>query len=184
MKSCINQDVFSIIKKRFNILSIIDSFYYIDNFEKLENQIKEFNNTNFKKNDRILIFYQDTGYYIDLIYGTSVFFNNLYTLLIKYNIPSEFLIIFTNHYGIKKEINILNKKMNYSINKIIETSLWFDFPSLKQIDKIRSESLCFENNFLYTCLNGMQRAHRNYTLCQLKEKNLLDLGIVSYRFKK
>jgi hypothetical protein len=70
--------------------------------------------------------------------------------------------------------------MNYSINKIIETSLWFYFPD---VESIEVEDCDLKKDFLYTCLNNAERIHRNYTLCCLKEKNLLDRGIVSYRFK-
>ena len=185
MKSTIiNKNVFDEIEKKFKVLAVIDSIDYINNLKHLDSQLKEFSNITFEITDRILIFYQDTGYYIDLNHGTSVFFNNLYTLLCKYNIPPEFIIIFTNHYGLKKEINTLNKKLKYSINNIIETSLWYDFPTLEKINEVTAHPLIFENKFLYTCLNNAPRVHRNYTLCQLKENHLLNSGIVSYRFNK
>ena len=179
----INTETINEIKKKFNVLAIIDSMMYVD-IKDLDAKIKKYNNKEFKNNDRILIFYQDTGYYLELNSGTSIFFNNLYEILRKYNVPSESVIIFTNHYGIKKEIDLLNKKMTYSINKIVETPLWYDFPKPETVDNIMSQSQISTNEFLYTCLNNVQRVHRNYTLCQLKKKNLLELGIVSYRFNK
>lgn len=184
MKFNINKKLYNKILKKFKVVKVIDTADYDFDIELLENTIKTFENYTFENNQRILIFYQDTGFYHDLNSGTSVILNNLFCLLKKYAIPSEFLIFFTNHYGIKKEIDLLNKKTGYSITKIIECSLWHDYPTCEQIEFSKKLPLEFENKFLYTCLNNRQRIHRSYTLCKLKENNLLDRGIISYRFKE
>lgn len=185
MKNHLNLKLFQEIQKKFEIICVIDSFYYDSDVKKLENVVKNFKDFSFSHNQRILIFYHDTGFYPELTSGTSIFFYNLYLILKKYQIASEFLIIFTNQFGLKKEIDLLNSKTNYTIKNIIETSLWFDFPTVEKIkDFAENHNFIKDQKFLYTCLNNIERIHRSYTLCKLKENNLLDNGIISYRFKK
>lgn len=171
------------ISSKFEILETFDSVDYDHDIDLLDSKIKSFSNFVFDSNQRILIFYQDTGYYQDLTYGSSVFLNNLYTILKKYSIPSEFIIVFSNHCGISKELEHLNLKTGYTINKVVETFLWYDFPEIEKIHELKNYNANCKKDFLFTCLNNIQRIHRNYTLCQLKEHNLLGQGIVSYRFK-
>jgi hypothetical protein len=184
MKNTINKTLYKKILEKFEIIEIIDTVDYDHNNELLESTIKNFENYVFVNNQRILILYQDTGFYNDLTSGTSVVLNNLFFLLKKYKIPQEFIIFISNHYGIKKELAQLENKTGYSISKVIECSLWYDFPTYDQIVATKNLLLEFENEFLYTCLNNVQRIHRSYSLCQLKENNLLNHGIISYRFNK
>jgi hypothetical protein len=175
------------IKEKFEILEIIDFHLYPDEiFLELENLIKKYQDFSFKQNQIILFFYHDTSFYTELKEGCSTVLNNFYILLNKYNLPPEFLYILTNHYGLKKEIILLNKRMQYhfKLENVIETLLWYDFPKNDDIIFYKNQNLEFKNDFLYTCLNNVQRIHRSYFLSQLKENNLLDKGIVSYRFNQ
>lgn len=176
------------IKENFEVLEIINLFGYTSkkDFVDLENKINKYKDFVFSDKQIILFLSEDTFFYPDLDNGCSTNLHNLYIILKKYNIPSDFVFVFTNHYGLKKEINLLNEKMFYEIpiKNIIETPLWFDFPTAKNIESFENQKTSFNNNFLYTCLNNAQRSHRSYFLCQLKEKKLLDNGIVSYRFNK
>lgn len=180
----LDNEIYKILNKKFKIILSIDSAYYDNKLEQLENNIKDLCNHSFNQNEKILILYHDTNFYIDLISGSSLFLNNLYEILKKYSIPQEFVLFITNHYGIKKEIDLLNLKFNYEIQNLIETSLWYDFPNTNHFDEFDNINLDFDNEYLFTCLNNIQRIHRNYILCQLEENNLIDRGIVSYRFKK
>jgi len=184
MKNSINKALYKKILENFEIIKVIDTVEYDYDNKILESAIKDFENYVFVNNQRILIFYQDTGFYNELTSGTSVVLNNLFYFLKKYSIPQEFIIFISNHYGIKKELDLLESKTGYAISKVIECSLWYDFPTYDQIVAAENLSLEFENEFLYTCLNNVQRIHRSYNLCQLKDNNLLNHGIISYRFNK
>lgn len=184
MTTTINKVLYKKIIENFEIVKVIDTVYYDHSNELLESTIKNFEDHIFADNQRILIFYHDTGFYTDLTFGTSIVLNNLFFLLKKYAIPQEFIIFISNHYGIKKELDLLNNKYGYSITKIIECALWYDFPTYNEIVAAENLLLEFENEFLYTCLNNIERIHRSYSLCQLKENNLLNHGIISYRFNK
>lgn len=183
MKNRLYHTIYNDISSRFQILDIIDSvFYDYLHPDELEEKIKVFKDFTFKENQRLLIYYQDTGFYQNLNSGCSVFFYNMIQLLSKYNIPPEFVIIFTNHYGLKKEIDLLNSIFDYSLEKIVEISLWHDYPKPDQVHELKQHNNDSKKTFLYTCLNNVPRVHRLLTLCYLKEKNLLEKGIVSYRF--
>lgn len=179
----LNKVLFDEISHHFEILEVIDSTNHDLNFEQLDEKIKSFKDFSFGAKQRILFYYQDLSFYQNLVNGPSVFLYNLYQILKKYNIPPEFVILITNHYGINKEIEQLNLSMQYSLTKIIETSLWYDFPIIEKIHEKNVTSINSRKEFLFTCLNNMERIHRNYTLCCLKENNLINNGIVSYRFK-
>lgn len=184
MTKRIKPELMKLLNQKFQCLEFFDSVDYDQNPKLLNDKIKKFHGHAFSSIERIIIFYHDTGYYQNLINGCSFFLENLYEIL-KYNdIPGEFVMIITNHYGIKSEIDLLNRKKNYTIKQIIETSLWYDFPDYQKIQKISNKKLIPDIQKLYTCLNNIQRNHRNYTLCKLKENKLLEKGIVSYRFNK
>jgi hypothetical protein len=183
LKKVLDPLVVEILEEKFKLLSTIDSFDYCNHCD-LDDELVKYKNHTFLDKEKILILHHDTGFYQDLNSGTSVFLQNLFLLLEKYSIPSEFLIFITNHYGITKELELMHLKSGYCINNVIETALWYDFPPTNFIDDILDQSMNFEYDYLYTCLNNVQRIHRNYTLCQLKENDLLSDGILSYRFKK
>lgn len=184
MKNRLYHTIYDSISSRFQVLYIIDSVHYdYLHPDILEEKIKIFENFTFKENQRLLIYYHDTGFYQHANNGCSVFFFNLFQLFKKFNIPAEFVIIFTNHYGLKNEIDQLNSIIDYSMTNIVETSLWHDYPLVNQIKESQQHKQDIKKTFLYTCLNNAKRVHRVLTLCYLKEKNLLEKGIISYRFK-
>lgn len=185
MNNHLDKNLFNELCQKFQIVDIIDSIYYdkSNGLENLEQKIKQFENIRFEPTQRILVYYHDTGFYKNLSSGSSVFFWNLVQLFKKFNVPPEFIIIVTNHYGIKKEIDYLDSIFNYSINKIIETFLWYDFANPTVVRETNVSNKKEKRNFLYTCLNSRVRTHRVLTLCYLNEKKLLEKGIVSYRFK-
>ena len=184
MKNRLYHTIYNDISDKFQILDIIDSvfFDYLHPDELIE-KIKVFKDYEFKENQRLLIYYQDTGFYQNLNSGCSVFLFNLLQILQKFQIPEEFIIVFTNHYGLKKEIDCINSMIDYSLNKIVETSLWHDYPNVNQIkEAIHQNHNDYKKTFLYTNLNNATRAHRVLALSYLKEKKLLNKGIISYRF--
>lgn len=175
--SNINPRVLHAISKRYQILEIIDLLEYDQDFDALRAQLSKFKNMCFQSDQRILIFHHDTDYYPGIgAPGFTVY--NLSVLLKEFMIPNEFLIILTNHYGIREELHQINKNLNNNNGPtVIYTSLWFDFP-----DQISQTTVDYTPSALYCCLNRVPRSHRLLTLSFLKERNLLANGILSYHF--
>lgn len=174
--------VMQIIRSKYKILEVIDLFIFDDvryNIDDLEKNIAKYQQYEFQHNQRIVVLHHDTDYYINC-HTPGFMLHNLVTLIKKYNIPQEFFILLTNHYGCQRDIDKLNNNIEDNLSmKVIYTSQWFDFPNefaheikLQPIEK------------LYTCLNGVQRIHRTFTLALLQETQLLEHGIISYHFAK
>jgi hypothetical protein len=174
----LQKKVLDIITKKYKILEIIDLVFYDYQITKLHELLSKYENYTFAPDERILILHHDIDYYVSSnVCGFTMY--NLVSILHQLNIPNEFLIMLTNHYGIKKEIqNQFNTFSNSQAFKVIYTSQWYDFPENIIIEEPKPSR--FQK--LYCCLNGIQRQHRMAMLCNLNEKSLLDQGIISYHF--
>lgn len=175
----INQEVIDLIEQKYQIIKIIDFFYYDLDPEAMADVMAPYYNLEFEHNQRLVVLHHETDYYA----GPGIAGNTIYNFLrlcANYMIPLDKIILLTNHYGIENEIKSTAKQIcnDDSIN-VIYTSQWYDFPSTIDIDH-KSDDTNITN--LYSCLNGQQRQHRVMTLCMLKEYELFDNGIISYNF--
>jgi len=167
-----------ILSNKFNIKLYIDSIHYDYDYDRLDNDVRALADYEFQPNDIIILAIQDTCFYSNCNYGLNAYLHNLYTILKKYDIPTEFLLLLSNHYGIDKEIETMNSLFMYDIIRVHCTPLWYDF----FIDDIDIEDNISSIDYLYTCVNNTSRAHREYTLCKIKEEGLYDEGIISHRW--
>lgn len=179
--STIKQEVLDIVNARYEILDIVDLVEYDYQLDKLDQLLSKYSNYVFLKNQRILILHHDTDYYINKN-STGFTLHNLCVLLNQYRVPTESLIMFTNHYGIKEEIAQLSKQLcNSNTLTVIYTSQWYDFPDSSIVSEPNHQSANIKN--LFCCLNGVNRIHRLLTLCYFQKYNLIDAGTISYHFK-
>jgi hypothetical protein len=180
MSLLIHQKVIDLVKEKYKLLEILDLVFYDNCLSELDQLLNKYQNYTFAPDERIVVLHHDTDYYPseDGI-GNNIY--NLFKLLARNSIPMEFVIMFTNHYGIKSEIHHLcSHIVNQTQPKIIYTALWYDFPqNLENIPPLVYQNI----EYLYTCLNGVERAHRVLTLCYLQQKDLLSQGMISYHFK-
>jgi hypothetical protein len=174
----IKQEVVDIVNARYTVLDIIDLAQYDFQIEKVDQLLSKYTNHTFSVNERILIFHHDTDYYTSVeSSGFTVY--NLCVLLHRHQIPHEFLIMFTNHYGIEKEVAHLSEQVcNSASFKVVYTSQWYDYPD----QSVSNNPVPVIEN-LFCCLNGHGRGHRVLTLCYFKEHDLLSHGTISYHFK-
>lgn len=176
----LQKKVYQIIEQKYKVLETIDIFDYGSNIDNLYKLLANYENYVFLPNERILILHHDTDYYVTTkASGFTIY--NLILILNKLNIPNEFIVMLTNHYGIEDEIQKQFQDISgTNIFKIIYTSLWYDFP--EQVDITEPESGKLKK--LYCCLNGAERLHRVALLCNLEEKSLIENGMISYHFNK
>jgi hypothetical protein len=169
------------ISKKFKVLAHVDLPCADYQPEYLDNILKEFKNRVFKKNEIILITHYDTQYYLPSCkFGITLF--NLHETLSTYNIPTEFVIMFTNHYGIEEELALLANIFYFS-NKIKSFASFYDV--IGTIDTINDIDINHNNiDHLFCCINGQQRSNRLFFLSMLKHYNLLELGLVTTNFQK
>lgn len=174
----LNSQVLDIVRSKYKVVDIIDLYDVDRDMSRVLTMLEKYRDYEFKDHERLIFLHHDTDYYITLdSSGFSIY--NLIMILSHLSIPGEFVIMFTNHYGIEQEVNKQYKLFgNFSPMTVVYTALWYDFPY--NVEPTPSISGNIEK--LYCCLNGKQRHHRMMLLCYLKEYNLLDNGIVSYFF--
>lgn len=177
--SMLKKEVMDIVRSRYEILEVIDLLEYDYQIEHLDHKLSQYDNYVFGKHQRIIILHNDTDYYVSLqTPGFTLY--NLFLLLNKHSIPIEFLIMFTNHHNIHKEVAELSFQLcKANSPKLIYTEMWGDYPDSKDIMPPGDGN---QINNLFCCLNGVNRSHRMLTLCYLKEYDLLSQGMVSYHF--
>jgi hypothetical protein len=176
----LHQKVIDLIEKKYRVLTYLDLLYYDCRLNQLNQILSDYQDYVFLPEERIIILHDDTDYYVNIeSFGDNIY--NLFKLMNKYNIPMEFVIVLTNHWGLKTEIEKLSKIiLNGQMPRTIYTALSSDFPDdLNNLPPLQHEKI----DYLYTCLNGVERQHRVLTLCYLNQNDLLSRGMISYHFK-
>lgn len=169
------------INKKFKVLTHIDLPLADYQPAYLDNALKSFEHHKFKDNEIILVTHYDTQYYMPH-YNISITLFNLHLTLSTYNIPSEFVIMFSNHYGIEKELKELSKIFNFE-NQIQSFVSFYDIiGTTNTVPNIDVNHNQIEH--LFCCINGQQRTSRLLFLALLKHHNLISSGIVTTNFQK
>lgn len=172
-------DVYVVLDKKFNILSYINLASTDFNPTVLDQSLKSFHNYEFKNNEKILIIHIDTQYYLPTC-NYSITLYNLHATLHAYNIPTESILMFTNHYGIEKELEILAKIFNF-ITPIKAFTSFYDFVgTTKNVNDIDTNHNSID--YLFCCINGVQRSHRTLMLSMLKHYELFEHGLITTNF--
>lgn len=184
LKYRLHDNISKMLLEKYNILSVIDvlnstHIEYVD----LPRKLSQYKNYTFKDRDRIIILLDDIDFYPSLVDGVGIFVSNLMFCLKENNIPEYFVYLLTNHHGIEKQVEFLNKIIGYNlINVITSDIIWKPtYPMEETVDKIINRNLTSDNEYLYSCVNYRDRRHRSYTVCKFAEQDLLKNGIVSLR---
>lgn len=160
------------IYARYNVLDHCKFQQFDSNWLWLENRLK-----NIKKNihdplDRYVIEHQDTDYYLadEFLYGIGLY--NLINIFKNLDIPLFTLLLYTNHFGISREINKLATDPN-DRPTVIETFITNTHYTNDYCD-LKIDSYCIE--FPAICLmGGTKRVHRIAMFRFLEQQQLLDI---------
>lgn len=170
--------VTDILCSKYEVLEFLDLFDYDLNPASIGIAMNKFKHVKLRPYQRIIALHHDTDYY----YSFNVPGNNVYNLLVACNLvnfPLKHMILLTNHYGIKSEVEKAAMDLcGNSDIKVEYTSQWFDYPESEHYDDRPNFDFNLEKT--YTCLNGAPRSHRLLTMCMLKEYDLLDDGFITF----
>jgi len=170
-----------IINKKFNVLLSMDGRDFDTNLETLSVKLDAIKKDSYQVNDRILIVHMDTDYY-DPLLPTGLMTLNLIRMFKSKDIPLYLLLFVTNHYGIRREFELLLKDQHPNDwPTVVESMLSLDILSKKlgpvpelTFDKIEKSGIC---------MMGKQRSHR-VALCNfLKNNQLLSTVALKTNFK-
>jgi hypothetical protein len=167
-----------IIYNKYRVVLHLEFKQFDHDFAILEEQLRSIKKQSFAPNERIIIEHMDTDYYCDeLACGLGLF--NLFTAFQQVDIPLFTMLLFTNHFGIQREIDVLAPNasdrptvIETFINKIHYTNDYETLP-LDQ-DQIQRPGLC---------MMGHPRVHRHAMYRFLEKENLLSLVATSIQGK-
>jgi len=160
---------------RYNVLAHIRSQDFDYDPLKLEQLLSEKKKESFDSDDRVIIEHMDTDYYHpELKHG--IFLRNMLNAFYKIDIPTFVLLLFTNHFGIKDEIDDILIDSNDEPT-VIETFIYKphilerydDYPL--QPERITMPAVCM--------MAGTPRSHRHALYDHMVKNHLTDLIAVS-----
>lgn len=98
-------DWMSALEKKYNILDVFILHRYDYRIEQLHQRLQAIKKTQFDQQDRIVVVHFDTDYYIHNTFGINL--TNLFTAWQSADIPLHNMLIYTNHTGLRQEIDTL-----------------------------------------------------------------------------
>lgn len=165
------------IKEKYNVLFESDGIFYLDDFKRLESDLKKIKKEEFEDLDRIIFYRFETDFYSDFL-NTGLTLRNIIECLKNVDIPFYNVLIFSNHYGIQKELDFLLKDSDQKITLIetcaVAVDISHDFNQINTNYKsIIKPALCL--------MGGASRGHRHILFNYLKQNNLLPIVATSYK---
>lgn len=169
--------VVSHIKKYFNVIDVVPIIKYDLRLEELYTLLASLKQDVFQPNDRIIFIFDDTDYYFKNKHGFTL--HNIQEILTKLDIPNYFCIILTHQSYLKNETTVLTKELTYDCCDISVFDIWLDI--YLDIDNIPAVDFNFDNiKKSFTFLSRVTRKHRVMLFSLLRQKNLLDRGVLSF----
>jgi len=165
-----------ILNKYFVYDRVFNLLFYQNAMEELYNVLLPMKRPDYESNYRFIFLHYDTDYYITNN-QPGILLRNLQKILVSLDIPNYFCLILTEQ-NIQKELDQLAQE---------ETNNDCSISSIQHglQDWIHKDFLDVDLNYMqiskkYICLNRHRRSHRALLFSILKNKNLLDDGIVSF----
>jgi hypothetical protein len=169
-----------LLKKYFVFDRVFNLIYYDQNFDLLYNELLKLKKDCYDPNYRFIFLHHDTEYFLN---HKSPGFTliNLQRVLQKLDISNCFCLVISQQ-DLSTQLEMVRQQESNDVDAIgyIQTMMFLGCvmkPSDTQ--ELGSDQI----HKVYTALNGVPRFHRRILVSLLKEKNLLDQGIVSYNSK-
>lgn len=173
-------DVQIYLKSKYNILGTVDLLSVDNDPDAMYTAFKSLLKEVYQPDDRILIYHYDTDFYHENC-GVGFTIYNTLRCITSLNIPISFCLFLTNHYGLKKEIEIFMQVYCPTDGPIqIFESNYQQLQTTPVADPTSLDSTLIESH--YNCMLGKKRVHRVMLLCALKDKNILRHGVLSWHF--
>ena len=119
-KRLADPDFLFAIKQQYHVIDMFELAGYDKDFDRLEKYLLSIKKHQFDSNDRIVVVHFDTDYYIHNHYGINLL--NFFNVWKAVDIPLYTLLFYTNHIGIKCEIDIICQTYQFADQPtVIET---------------------------------------------------------------
>lgn len=100
---------FDKLSSHFNILDVINFQDFDYDFNLLKDRLSKLNQESFDTKDKIIVTHFDSDYYDSDFFKFGLNLYNFFSVIDEMYIPHFAFIICTNHFGISKEIEEINK---------------------------------------------------------------------------
>jgi hypothetical protein len=173
------------LDRKFNVVEYIDLLSVDTDFEMLKQELLLSRLDSYTKNDRYVIFDEDTHYYIDGC-SYSLTWYNIIKMFLDADIPLNSIIVFYNGSGLLEQILTLIPRELQNENcipTIIDnrSKLWLGRGEqifINNFNKHRTVNTHITKHAI--TMMGQKRIHRNILQNHIKENNLLDKIAVAY----
>jgi hypothetical protein len=163
------------IYSKYNIVSHTSFLNFDQDILSLEDYLLKSKKDSFNHNDRIIVEHMDTDYYIpDFPYGVTLY--NLIKAFVRLDIPLFTLLLFTNHFGIEKEV------LELLPNQEDKPTFIYSFISKGHYSGQYTDHDIDSNSIEIPALSMMAagRVHRDVISNFLLKNNLLDVVATCY----
>lgn len=151
------QEIFDVFAAKYNIIASIETKEFDLNFDHLRHFFASTKKQKFASQDRYIIVHQDTDVYINEM-SVGLNLRNLLVIVEELDIPFYTIIIWTNHFGLQREIDLLCQNQ-HSQNRptVIES-----FCTVTHVaDSYQDRPLAVDSiHYQGLCMMGAPRSHR------------------------
>jgi hypothetical protein len=161
----------NLLQTRYNILDHISFLGFDSDFDSLKSRLLSLKKEKYHIDDKILVEHTDTDFYFEhCTVGLNLL--NFFTVVNQIDIPKHVFLFYTNHFGLKKEIERICKDPNDqpSLIESFVDNLHYNPGSYNNVDlttnKITHQALCMMH---------IQRSHRNAMYHAVKDISDLNL---------
>lgn len=167
----------TILKKYFEFDQVFNLLDYDSRLEDLYTELEKLKKDPFPQDYRFIFTHYDTDYYITNT-EPGLLLRNLQRILVELDIPNYFCIIITAQ-DIESQLEMLQREETHDTVPIASFKCAVQ-PLLHGLKNSNLELAVDAVAHNYICLNRVTRSHRRLLFSLLKDKNILDKGLVSY----
>jgi hypothetical protein len=169
-----NKNILEYLELKFNILYISNTLNFDENYQRLCNELLSIKKDSFLPNDRIMIEFFDLDYYENFL-KTGLHIRNIIECFKSCGIPMFTLMIITNNFEMKTEVDILLEDWpaedRPTIITTLSSKLTFEHKDHYQpvdidADSIKKHAVCL--------MSGNKKLHRFAMFDFFKSNNLLE----------
>jgi hypothetical protein len=114
----IPQCVWQLLETKFNI---VDHYAFVrldHDMKNLISKLQSHGQRSFGEQDRIVVEHMDTDfYYEESTVGITV--RNFFTVIERFNVPVNVFVFYTNHFGLRREIDIVCKNIEPQFRPLV-----------------------------------------------------------------
>ena len=165
-----------VVYNKYRVVLHLEFKQFDQDFTILEEHLRTVKKQSFDPDERIIIEHVDTDYYFnEFAHGLGLY--NLFTAFKQVDIPLFTMLLFTNHFGIQREVDELapdtNDKPTVIETFITKTHYTNNYrPILLNQDQIQRPGLC---------MMSQGRVHRHAMYHFLEKENLLPVVATSIK---